>query len=189
MTRAQPNRAASWLPNRRWLVAAALLGPWLLFLTTRQTALYPPAPTPAVELVPTAVTIGAIIVAVALRLALPGTLVHGLFLTVLTGGVALGAAQLGIPLANAAADYCGDFCRSAIFGRFLTFFGWPIATSLAIGALARREARPPADAGSLERAAWSRAFAAVVLFLGLGAGTLWWGIILPNGSMGPPGPY
>jgi hypothetical protein len=172
------------------LVAAALLAPWLIFLTARQTALYPPSPTPATELVSLPVAVAVVMLSAAvLWLARPGPLVHAVLLTVLTGGIALVGAQLGSPLANATADYCADFCRSAIFGRFLTFFGWPLAAALGVAALALREARAPSAVASLSRVAWSRAFAVVTLVLGYVASIAWWGIVLPTGGLGPPGPY
>ncbi len=51
-------------------------------------------------------------------------------MAVLTCGIGLLAAQLGAPLANASegqvgGDCCGDFCRTAIMGRFAAYFGWP----------------------------------------------------------------
>lgn len=165
----------------RWLVAAVLLGAWLVLLTSRQTALYPTFAPPGPELLPVPITVAVLVASVALRAARPTIVTHVVFLAVTSGVVALLAAHLGSPLANASGNYCGDFCRSAIMGRFLAFFGWPLLTSGGLLVLAHREARLPAGREAMERAAWSRAWAGVTLVVGLCAAVAWWRIILPNG--------
>lgn len=164
----------------RWLLPALVMAAWLLFLTSRQVALFPstgpsPEPPPVAPIV-----FGATLLAVEVRRWRPTTVTHVVMLAVITGGIALLAAQLGTPLANATTDYCGDFCRSAIIGRAVTFFGWPIVTAGALWVLARVEARNKTTAG-LERAAWTRAWAGTSLVLGLAASVAWWMIILPDG--------
>jgi hypothetical protein len=76
-------------------------------------------------------------------------------------------------------DYCGDFCRTAIMGRFLSFFGWPLLTAIGLVLLGRRDRR--AAGGAAERAIWTRAWATATLVLGLLASAVWWWIILPEG--------
>lgn len=164
----------------RWLVPTGVLGPWLLLLTSRQVALYPAVGGPGSPLFPVPIVVGVAALFVALRAVRPTTTTHVAFLAVLTCAVALLAAHLGSPLANASGDYCGDFCRSSIMGRFVAFFGWPVVTAGALAVLARRENRGQVP-GREVRAAWSRAWAWVTLVLGLVAAAAWWRIILPNG--------
>jgi hypothetical protein len=103
---------------------------------------------------------------------------------VLGGGAALLAVQLGAPLANASGgevggDYCGDFCRTAIMGRFLSFFGWPVLTAIWLVLLGRRDRR--AAGGGAGRASWTRVWATATLVLGLLVSAVWWRIILAKG--------
>ena len=112
----------------RLLVASSVLVVWLAYLTSRQTALYPTVAGPAAELVPMSLALGAIVVAIVGRLFTSSTSVAAVCMAVLVCSAALVAAQLGGPLANASGatvggDYCGDFCRTAIMGRFVSFFG------------------------------------------------------------------
>lgn len=164
----------------RLLTAAAILGSWLLLLTSQQVALYPTSSPPEPFPLPAPVVVGAVLAAGVLRVVRRTTLVHVTFLAVFVCGVALLAAHLGSPLANAAGDYCGDFCRSAIMGRFLVFFGWPIVTAVGLAIFGRWERRRP-EFESAERAAWSSTWAVVTVVLGTIAGVAWWRIILPNG--------
>lgn len=164
-----------WQRILRWIVPVAILVPWLALLTTRQVALFPPADQPPVPL-PFAVTAGVAVGAVAalvLRWVRPTAATHVLALAVLTCGVSLAAAQIGEPLANATDDYCGDFCRNAILGRFLSFFGWPVVTAVALAGVARFEAA--------EWSSWTWPWATVTLLAGLAVAVAWWRIILPNG--------
>jgi hypothetical protein len=168
----------------RVLVASSVLVVWLAFLTSRQTALYPTVAQPAAELVPISLALGAVVAAGVGRLFASSTRVAVVCMAVLCCGAALLAAQLGAPLANASGgelggDYCGDFCRTAIMGRFLSFFGWPILTTVGLVLLSRRDRR--AAGGGAERATWTRAWAAATLVLGLLASVVWWRIILPEG--------
>jgi hypothetical protein len=168
----------------RLLVAGSVLVVWLAFLSSRQTALYPTVAQPAVELVPIPLAFGAIIVAFVGRLLAWSTSVAVVWMAVLSCGAALVAAQLGAPLSNASdgvvgGDYCGDFCRSAIMGRFISFFGWPLLTASGLILLGRRD-RLVAGGGA-EHAAWTRAWAAATLVLGLLASAVWWRVILPEG--------
>jgi hypothetical protein len=168
----------------RLLVASSVLAVWLALLTSRQTALYPTVPQPAVELVPIALAIGAIVVAAVGRLFAPSTGVAVVLMAILSCGAALVAAQLGAPLANASGgevggDYCGDFCRTAIMGRFVSFFGWPVLTAIGLVLLSRRD--PLTASGGAVRATWTRAWATATLALGLLASAVWWRIILPKG--------
>jgi hypothetical protein len=164
----------------RALVAAAILGPWLFLITTRQTALYdgagggPPGP----ELIGTPITMVAMAAALALRVLRPSVLTHVVCLAVLIGGLALLAANLGSPFANATADYCGDFCRDAIMYRFLAFFGWPLLGAACLAIAWRWERRRP-ELGASQRALWSHAWIYPTVVLGAIAPTAWWRIILP----------
>jgi hypothetical protein len=164
----------------RALVAVLILGPWLLLLTNLQTALYPLESPPTPSPVPAPLVAGAIIVTGWLRVQRRTTPAHLLFLVVLVCGVAFLAAHVGSPLANASGEYCGDFCRTAIMGRFLAFFGWPILVAAGLAVLGRLERSRP-EAGASERASWSWAWGAVALVLGTLASIAWWRIILPNG--------
>ena len=168
------------LRAKRWVVAALGVGPWLFFLASRQVALYPAFGPLGSQLLPTPIVLGLIVAAVAARALRPTTTIHVIFLAVLTCSIATLAASLGSPLANASGDYCGDFCRDAIMGRFLVFFGWPVVTAGMFAVLARAERGRP-GAASIERAAWSRAWAGVTLTLGLIVSIVWWRTILPNG--------
>lgn len=168
----------------RLLVASSVLVVWLAFLTSRQTALYPTVAQPAAELAPIPLALVAIVAAVIGRLLASSTSVAVVCMAVLSCGAALVAAQLGAPLANASdgvigGDYCGDVCRSAIMGRFISFFGWPLLTAFGLVLLGRRD-RLVAGGGA-ERATWTRAWAIATLILGLLASAVWWRIILPEG--------
>ena len=164
----------------RALVAAATLGPWLLLITTRQTPLYsgagggPPGP----ELIGTPITLAVMAAALALRVFRPSMVTHIACLAVLIAGLALVAADLGSPFANATADYCGDFCRSAIMFRFLAFFGWPLLGAACLAIAWRWERRRP-EPGASQRALWSHAWIFPTLVLGAIASMAWWRIILP----------
>jgi hypothetical protein len=168
----------------RLLIAGSALGIWLTFLTSRQTALYPTVAHPATELVPTSLTLLVVAVAVAGRRLASTTSVAVVCMAVLSCGAALAAAQLGAPLANASegavgGDYCGDFCRGAIMGRFISFAGWPLLTAIGLVLLGRRD--PLIVGDGTERAAWTRAWAIATLVLGLLASAIWWRVILPRG--------
>lgn len=168
----------------RLLVASSVLVVWLAYLTSRQTALYPTVAGPAAELVPMSLALGAIVVAIVGRLVTSSTSVAAVCMAVLVCSAALVAAQLGGPLANASGatvggDYCGDFCRTAIMGRFVSFFGWPLLTAIGLVLLGRRDRR--AAGGGAERASWTRAWATATLVFGLLAAVVWWRIILPEG--------
>ena len=163
-----------------WTVPAVLVSGWLVLITSRQVALFPPAGAPAGELLPTSLVGGLVAVATAVRVGRPSLLTHLGFLAAFTFGLALLAAQLGQPLANATADYCGDQCRTAIMGRFVAFFGWPILAAVALWLVVRSERRDP-GARAVERAAWTRTWAIVTLVAGMVAAVAWWRIILPNG--------
>jgi hypothetical protein len=156
----------------RWLVPLAILAPWLALIASWQTALFPPSGS-IPEPIPWQPIIVAIAAAVVVRVARPSLATHVLALAVFTMGVATLAAQVGQPLANAARDYCGDFCRNAIAIRFITFFGWPVAVAAILFVSARTRDR--------ELAAWTRSWAAVTLVAGLIAAVAWWRTILPNG--------
>ena len=164
----------------RALVAAVILGPWLYLITTRQVALYdgagggPAGP----ELISTPFTIALMAAAGALRVLRPSVATHVVCLAVLIGGLALLAAHLGSPFANATADYCGDLCRSAIVGRFLAFFGWPLLCAACLAIAWRWERRRP-EPEATERALWSHAWIYPTLVLGTVASIAWWRITLP----------
>ena len=164
----------------KWLLPATILGGWLLFLTSRQVALFPRSGPPLESSALVSIVIAATVLAVMVRLWRPTTATHVAMRALVTGSIALLAAQLGNPLANATVDYCGDFCRTAIMGRMGTFFGWPIVAAGALWVLARYEAGIQTN-GHLERAAWTRAWAVTCLILGLAASVAWWRIILPDG--------
>ena len=156
----------------------------MALLTSRQTALFPTVARPAVELVPIWLALGAVVVGVVGRRFAPSTSVAVVCMAVLVCGAALTAAQLGAPLANASGDvvggdYCGDQCRTAIMGRFLWFFGWPVLTATGLVLLGRRDRL--ATGGVVERTVWTRAWASSTLVLGLIASVVWWRIILPKG--------
>jgi hypothetical protein len=161
-------------------VAAAILCPWLFLITLRQTALFdgsgggPPRP----GLLATPVTLAVMAAALVLRLLRPTVAAHVVCLAVMTCGLALLAAQLGGPLANATADYCGDQCRTAIMGRLLSFAGWPLVGATGLLAAWAWERRRP-EPGAAERALWSHAWIYPTLLLGLAWSISWWRIILP----------
>jgi hypothetical protein len=168
----------------RVVAAGAVLVVWLAYLASRQTALYPTIADPATEIAPGLVVLAAIAAAVVGRLLATSTLAIVATLAVMTGGIALLAAQLGSPLANASGgvtggDYCGDQCRGAIAVRFVSFFGWPILTSIGLVLLGRQDRAVGGDRGS--RAAWTRAWSLATLAIGLPAAAVWWQIILPKG--------
>jgi hypothetical protein len=140
----------------RWIVPLAFITVWLILITLRQVALFPPAPTPASEVLPMSLMGGLVAVAAGFRV------------------------QRGQPLANATADYCGDLRRNAIVGRFVAFFGWPVLAAIALWAIARSEGSTASEAAA-ERASWTRSWAVVTLVTGLAAAIAWWRIILPNG--------
>lgn len=164
----------------RWIMPTVFLGGWLGLIAARQVALFPPAPTRPDDGLSLPLLVVAVAVAAALRLARPSTVTHVVLLVAVTGAIALAAAQLGEPLANATTDYCGDQCRGAIIGRFLAFFGWPIVTTVCLFVLARAEAQSGRE-GAGERASWTRAWAALTLIAGIVASVAWWRAILPNG--------
>ena len=163
----------------RMVIAAAVLGPWLMLITSRQTALYHGGGggPPGAELLPMPVTIVAMAGAVAIRMLRPSIAAHAVCLAVLVCGLALLAASLGTPFANATWDYCGDFCRSAIMARTAAFFGWPLLAAAGLTVAARLE-RAKDDKTILELAAWSRAWVPPTLILGLAAAVVWYQIIL-----------
>ena len=163
----------------RMLLVTAMLGPWLLLLASRQTALYDGAGggPPGEELLPLPVTLVGMVVAVALRAKRPSVAMHFVCLAIVVGGVALIAASLGTPFANATATYCGDFCRGAIGARLGAFFGWPLVVAAGLAIVARAE-RAKDDAVAGERAAWSRSWVLPTLILGLGAAVAWSRIVL-----------
>jgi hypothetical protein len=164
----------------RALFAAVILGPWLFLITTRQTALYagagggPPGP----ELIRTPITLVAMAAALALRVLRPSVATHLVCLAVMICGLALLAANLGSPFANATADYCGDFCRDAIMTRFLAFFGWPLLGAACLAIAWGWEHRRP-EPGASQRALWSHAWIYPTVVLGAIESTAWWRIILP----------
>jgi len=164
----------------RALIAAVILGPWLFLITTRQTALYNGAGggQPGPELIATPITVGTMAAAITLRVLRPSVATHVVCISVLIGGLALLAAHLGSPFANATADDCGDFCRSAIMGRFLAFFGWPLLGAACLAIAWRRERRRP-EPGASQRALWSHAWIYPTFALGAVASTAWWRIALP----------
>lgn len=164
----------------RALVAAAVLAAWLLLITTRQTALYRGngGGPPGSELLPLAVVLAAMAIAVAARFGRPSVTTHLIGIASVVGGLALLAANLGVPFANASATYCGDFCRTAIMGRFVAFFGWPLLAALGL-ALAWRLERSGATDEAMRRAAWSKAWIFPTLIVGLLAALAWWRIVLP----------
>jgi hypothetical protein len=158
----------------RWVVPVAILVPWLALLGSWQTALFPLAGQPPEPLVSWQVVVLVIAAVVAIRVVRPGLVTHVVALAATSMGIALLAAQIGSPLANATADYCGDFCWTAIGLRFISFFGWPIA--LAAGLLVTARRTPDA-----ELASWTRSWAIVTLVAGLAVAVAWWRTILPNG--------
>jgi len=164
----------------RWIVPAVLMTGLLILITSRQVALFPPDATRGSELLPWPLMGGLVAVAVGFRVERPSLATHLALLMALTFGLALLGAQLGQPLANATADYCGDLCRTAIIGRFVAFFGWPVLAAIALWAIARSEARTAGEAAA-ERASWTRSWAVVTLLMGVVAAIAWWRIILPNG--------
>ena len=166
--------------TNRQLFASGVLGVWLLVIASRQVALYAGAGggPPGDELLPVPVTGSAMLLALAARIARPSVLTHVACIVALVCGLALLGASLGSPFANATATYCGDFCRDAIMGRFIAFFGWPIVSAFALYVAWRWE-RASHRPGSVEQAAWSRAWILPTLVLGLAAALLWWHALLP----------
>jgi hypothetical protein len=164
----------------RAVVAAAILGPWLILITMRQTALYDGSGggPPGRELVAAPITLAVMAAALVVRVLRPSVPVHVVCLAVLVCGLALLAAQLGSPFANATAEYCGDYCRTAILARFLSFAGWPLLGAAGLLAAWAWESRRPGP-GAVERARWSHAWIYPTLILGLIGSATWWGIILP----------
>ena len=163
-------------------VAAVILGPWLYLITTRQVALYdgagggPAGP----ELISTPFTIALMAAAGALRVLRPSVATHVVCLAVLIGGLALLAAHLGSPFANATADYCGDLCRSAIVGRLS-----PSRSSVGRSS-ARPASRSPGDGSAddpsrrpLSGLFGTDAWIYPTLVLGTVASIAWWRITLP----------
>jgi hypothetical protein len=151
----------------------------LLLITTRQTELFDGAGggDPGPELLPVPIVLGAMATAVIARLLAPSSLAHNACLAIVVCGVATLAASLGVPFANATADYCGDFCRTAIMGRFGAFFGWPAVTALALWLVSRSEGARESP-GSAVWPGWTRAWILPTLILGLMAAVLWWWIVL-----------
>ena len=164
---------------KRSLGAVAILAPWLLLISSRQVQLYagegggPPRP----ELLPMPVVLAAIAVALILPRIRPSVAIHVACLAVAVSGVALLAASLGTPFADATAEYCGDLCRTQIMFRTAAFVGWPALASAGLALQARADLRAP-DALGLERAEWSRAWVAPTLILGYLASATWWQLVL-----------
>jgi hypothetical protein len=164
----------------RLLAAAAILGSWLLLLTSWQVALYPTGetlPTARMPALPVVVVMGAAVLA---RVRWPSTLTHLLALAIFVGGVAALAANPGSPLPSAVGDLCSASCRDGIAGRFINFYGWPIAVFAVLGWRARIERESP-DPVSRACWTWTWAWAIAALVLGLWAALVWWQIILPKG--------
>ena len=166
--------------TNRQLFASGVLGVWLLVIASRQVALFAGAGggLPDAELLPAPVTAGVMLLALAVRIARPSVETHVACIVALVCGLALLAASLGSPFANATATYCGDFCRDAIMRRFIAFFGWPVVSGAGLY-LAWRSQRASHRPGSVEQAAWSRAWILPTLVLGLAAALLWWHALLP----------
>ena len=163
----------------RALVAGAVLAPWLLLISTRQTAYDGSGGgPPGSELLPVPVVVAATVIAIGARFARPSVATHVIGIATLVGGLALLAANLGVPFANATATYCGDFCRTAIIGRFVAFFGWPLLAVVGL-LLAWRVERSSQTDEAIQRAAWSLAWLYPTLVLGLLAALAWWRIVLP----------
>ncbi len=164
---------------KRSLGAVAVLAPWLLLITSRQVQLYagdgggPPRP----ELLPLPAVLAAIAVALILPRVRSSVAVHVACLAVAVCGVALLAASLGTPFANATADYCGDLCRTQIMFRAAAFVGWPALASAGLALAARADLRAP-DPLARERAEWSRAWIGPTLILGYVASATWWLLVL-----------
>lgn len=167
------------MDRRRIFVASAVLGPWLLLITSRQTALYNGSGggLAGAELIATPITLAVMVVASALRFVRPSSTTHVACLAALIAGLALLAAQLGSPFANASADYCGDFCRTAIMGRFVAFFGWPLVAGMCLTLASRWERGRPVP-GAAERARWSRAWLYPTVVFGFLASVAWWRIVM-----------
>jgi hypothetical protein len=164
---------------RRALVAAGILAPWLVVITSRQVPLYRGVGggPPGEELVPWQIALVVVAAALGLRVARPTAATHAVALAVGICSLALLAASLGTPFANATADYCGDSCRTAIMGRMVAFFGWPILGTLMLIA-AHRSDRRTATPAALDRAAWSAAWIAPTAIFGLVAAAAWARIVL-----------
>ena len=168
----------------RSLLVAIGLGGWLLLITLFQRPLQAGAGggSPGPELLPPTVTLAAMALAVVLRVLRPSLATHLACLAVVVGGVALLAASLGTPFANATETYCGDLCRTEIFLRLLGWFGWPPIVALGLGVATRLERRRGNGAdneAATERAAWTRAWIWPVLIVGWAASIAWWRIVLP----------
>lgn len=163
----------------RSLLVAVGLGGWLLLITLFQRPLQAGAGggLPGPELLPPTATLGAMALAVVIRVLRPSVATHLVCLAVVVGGIALLAANLGTPFANATATYCGDFCRSEIILRMLGWIGWPPLVALGLWVATRLERRRSEAAA--ERAAWTRAWIWPVLIVGWAASIAWWRIVLP----------
>jgi len=164
----------------RVLVAALILGSWLLLLTSWQVALYPTGETLPTARMPAGAVLVAMGAAVLVRVRWPSTLTHLLALTILVGGVAALAANPGSPLPSAVRDQCGASCRDAILGRLISFYGWPILVFGALACWARIEYNST-ESGELGRWTWTAAWAIAALVLGMLVAFQWWRIILPEG--------
>jgi hypothetical protein len=152
-------------------VVAAALAAWLLLIALQLRPLYdgagggPPGP----QLLPPVITLGAIGLATLVHLARPSVAMHLGWLAVTVGGVALLAADLGSPFANATETYCGDFCRTAIMTRFAAYFCWPLVVALGLFLIARHQAAALAG--------WTRAWIVPVVGVGTGGSVIWWRIV------------
>ena len=176
MTSSRSNRSTA----GRTLIVIAVLGPWLLLIAWQQTALHSGAGggPPGRELLPMPVTLAAMAFAVALRVTRASVAAHVACLVVVVCGLALLAASLGTPFANATDTYCGDFCRNAILARMVAFFGWPLIAAAGLTIVARAD-RAKEEAAARDRAAWSQAWIFPTLILGLAAAVAWSRIVLP----------
>jgi hypothetical protein len=164
----------------RLLAAAAILGPWLLLLTSWQVALYPTGETLPTAMMPAWPVLVAMGAAILVRVRWPSPRTHLLALAILVGGVAALAANPGSPLPSAVGDLCSASCRDGIAGRFMSFYGWPIAVFVVLGWRARIERGSP-DPVTRACWTWTWAWAIAALVLGLWAALNWWHIILPKG--------
>ena len=164
----------------RSLVVAIGLAGWLLLITLFQRPVQAGAGggQPGPELLPPTATFAAMALAVVFRVLRPSLATHLACLAVIVGGIALLAASLGAPFANATATYCGDFCRTEIFLRLLGWIGWPPLVALGLWVATRLERRR-SGVGAAERAAWTRAWIWPVLIVGWVASIAWWRIVLP----------
>ena len=147
-------------------------------ITSRQVQLFagaggsPPGP----ELVPIPILLAVVAVALIPRGVRRSVGVHVVALSVAIGGLALVAAGLGAPFANATADYCGDLCRTQTLLRAGAFLGWPALACVGLALAARADLRTP-DPLAIERANWSKAWIAPTLILGYVASAASWRLV------------